>query len=276
MASPNQYPFTHHPCYSENREDLWARIHLPVAPYCNVKCIFCDRSVGSSCHTSKPGYSASIMSPEEAITRTFSEIEKNPRLKIVAISGPGEPLANQETFTTLDAIRKKNEDLNFCLSTNGVLVNKTVFKLKELGFRSISISMSAILPETAAQVYEWALLDGEILRGYAMGESIISKQLAGIKMASDLGIFVKVNTIFMPTINSGDIDLLSKQVADSGAVLQNIVPLVPSSIVPDLRPPNLDELRAVRKTASKNIAQFTHCKQCRSDVVGIPGSDRIL
>jgi len=276
MASPDQYPFAHHPCYSESREDLWARIHLPVARNCNVKCIFCDRSIGSSCHTSKPGYSASVMSPEEAVSRTFSEIEKNPRLKIVAISGPGEPLANQETFATLDAIRKKNDELNFCLSSNGILVDKVALKLKGLGVKSISISVSAILPETAAQVYEWALLDGKVLRGHRMGESIISKQLAGIETTSALGISVKVNTILIPTINSEEINLISRQVAESGAILQNIVPLVPCPTVPDLRPPTLDELHAVRKIASKNIAQFTHCKQCRSDVVGIPGADRIL
>ena len=162
------------------------------------------------------------------------------------------------------------------MSTNGVLVEKVVFKLKELGVKSLSISMSAIYPETAAQVYEWAMLDGEVLRGHRMGGSIISRQLAGIEAASSLGIFVKVNTIFMPTINTDDIDFLSKQVAESGAILQNIVPIVPCPTVPDIRPPTLDELQAVRKTASKNIAQFTHCKQCRSDVVGIPGSDRIL
>ncbi len=276
MTSPSQYPFVSHPCYSETRDNLWARIHLPVARGCNVKCIFCDHSVGSSCHISKPGYSASIMDPKEAIARTFSEIEKNPLLKIVAISGPGEPLANEQTFTTLEGIRNQNKELNFCLSTNGVLLEDAATRLKELGVRSISVSMSAILPETAAQVYEWARIDGEILLGQKMGEAIILKQLAGIEKSVALGITVKVNTILMPNINTEDIEYLSKQIVDSGASLHNIVPLILCGNNQKLRPPTKEELYMARQIASKNIAQFTHCKQCRSDVVGIPGSDRIL
>lgn len=276
MATPAQYPFVSHPCYSETRDNLWARIHLPVASNCNVKCIFCDHSIGSSCHTSKPGYSTSIMNPKEAIARTLSEIEKNPLLKIVAISGPGEPLANKQTFTTLEGIRNQNKELDFCLSTNGVLLEGAATQLKKLGVRSVSVSMSAIFPETAAQVYEWARIDGEILQGQKMGEAIILKQLAGIERTVALGITVKVNTILMPNINTEDIQYLSKQIVDSGASLQNIVPLIPCGNAQQLRPPTKEELYMARQIASENIAQFTHCKQCRSDVVGIPGFDRIL
>ena len=276
MATPAQYPFVSHPCYSETRDNLWARIHLPVASNCNVKCIFCDHSIGSSCHTSKPGYSTSIMDPKEAIARTLSEIEKNPRLKIVAISGPGEPLANEQTFTTLEGIRNQNKELDFCLSTNGVLLEGAATQLKKLGVRSISVSMSAIFPETAAQVYEWARIDREILQGLKMGKAIILKQLAGIERTVALGITVKVNTILIPNINIEDIQYLSKQIVDSGASLQNIVPLILCGNDQKLRPPTTEELFMARQTASENIAQFTHCKQCRSDVVGIPGLDRIL
>ncbi|MHA1615065.1 MAG: nitrogenase molybdenum-iron cofactor biosynthesis protein, partial [Candidatus Thorarchaeota archaeon] len=69
---------------------------------------------------------------------------------------------------------------------------------------------------------------------------------------------------------------LSKQIVDSGASLHNIVPLILCGNNQKLRPPTKEELYMARQIASKNIAQFTHCKQCRSDVVGIPGSDRIL
>lgn len=195
---------------------------------------------------------------------------------IVAISGPGEPLSNEETFTTLEGIRNQNEELNFCLSTNGVLLEDVATKLKELGVGTISVSMSAIFPETAAQVYEWARIDGKILQGQMMGESVILKQLAGIEKSVDLGITVKVNTILMPNINTDDINHLSKQIADSGASLHNIVPLVPSKNNPILIPPTRKELDIARQIASENIHQFIHCKQCRSDVVGIPGEDRIL
>jgi nitrogen fixation protein NifB len=32
-----------HPCFSENARHTTGRIHLPVAPKCNIQCNFCDR-----------------------------------------------------------------------------------------------------------------------------------------------------------------------------------------------------------------------------------------
>ncbi len=276
MATPENYPFLLHPCYSESRKGLWARIHLPVARFCNVKCIFCDHSAGSACHTSKPGFAASLMEPKEAIARTLEEVEKNPRLKIVAVSGPGEPLANEETFVTLKGVREKNRYLKFCLSTNGVLLKETTSNLEELGISTISVSMSAIFPETAAQIYEWALIDEKRTQGLEMGEILIDKQLAGIERAVSLGITVKVNTILIPSINMDDISSLSKHLSKLGVALQNIVPVISSWNTPKLVPPSRRELDEARQIGSKNILQFTHCQQCRSDVVGVPGNDRIL
>ncbi|MHA1137349.1 MAG: radical SAM protein [Candidatus Thorarchaeota archaeon] len=276
MSDPNQYPYAHHPCYAESRKNLWARIHLPVAKICNVKCIFCDHSVGSSCHTSKPGFANSLMQPHEAIARAKIEIEKDRGLRIVAVSGPGEPLANEETFTTLEGIRKQNQGINFCLSTNGVLLEDSAVRLKELGVRSISVSVNAAFPKTAARVYEWARFNGKVIRGNEMGETIIQKQLAGIKKAVALGMVIKVNTILIPDINVDDIPYISKQIVQAGAALQNIVPLILCGENPQLRTPTKKELDSARSTASKYLRQFTHCKQCRSDVVGIPGQDRIL
>ncbi|MBE0527536.1 radical SAM protein [Candidatus Thorarchaeota archaeon] len=276
MSSLEQYPFAHHPCFAESRKELWARIHLPVAQHCNVKCIFCDQSIGSSCHTSKPGFANSLMEPQDAISRAMEEVENDSSLRIIAISGPGEPLANEETFTTLEGIRKQNESLNFCLSTNGVLLEDCVPRLLELGVTSISVSVNAIFPETAASIYDWARIDGKVTRGKEMGRIVIKKQFAGIKRAAALGMIIKVNTILIPGINTNDIDYLSKEVANFGASLQNIVPLIPCGKNLGLRSPTANELGCARLTGSKHIRQFTQCKQCRSDVVGIPGKDRIL
>jgi nitrogen fixation protein NifB len=153
MSSLHQYPFIHHPCFSKSREGLWARIHLPVAKRCNVKCIFCDHSIGSACHTSKPGYARTLMQPQDAISTTLKEFKRNPQLKIVAISGPGEPLANDATFLTLRGIQEENRDVHFCLSTNGILLETNAHQLKDLGVESISVSMSAIHPYSSAKLY---------------------------------------------------------------------------------------------------------------------------
>jgi nitrogen fixation protein NifB len=276
MAIPDRYPFVYHPCFTSKRENLWTRIHLPVAARCNVKCIFCDHNLGTSCHTSKPGYSARVMTPDEAIERVVKELASPSKLKIVAISGPGEPLVNDETFETLQRLQDSHLEVQFCLSTNGTLVRESLDRLCDLHVSTISVSMSTQNSSIASHIYEWATIKNRVLMGIEMGKEIVSRQLDGIRAATEAGIYVKVNTILIPDLNLRDMDHLSRSISDAGAHLQNIVPLVMCDNTINLRPPSVAEITQARSTASKNIKQFIHCKQCRSDVIGIPGNDRVL
>ncbi|MFX1560402.1 MAG: radical SAM protein, partial [Promethearchaeota archaeon] len=273
MVISSEYPFSYHPCYSENRTSLWHRIHLPVARYCNVKCMFCSHSIGSSCHSSKPGECKKIMTPAAAVARTRIEVERNPNLRIVAISGPGEPLANPETFETLEMVRTNFKDIAICLSTNGTLLEENVRKLKELNVETISVSMSTSSIHSASKIYEWGKFQDMIIHGEEMASRIVQSQLQGIIKASGAGIHVKVNSILIPGINMNDIVPLARILATAGAVLQNIVPLVPNDRLSSCRAPTKEELSRIRAEASQFIRQFSFCKQCRSDVVGIPGCD---
>jgi nitrogen fixation protein NifB len=216
------------------------------------------------------------MSPEIAVERTMTELAKNPNLRIVAISGPGEPLVNSETFETLQEILERGADVHFCLSTNGLLLGEMLPELLDMNLSSISVSMSAQSHAVAARLYEWANINGHTLRGLEMGKEIVSRQLRGIEAAADSGICVKVNTILIPELNTDDIEPLSRRISESGAMLQNIIPLIPYDTASSLRAPSAREIELARRIASQNILQFTHCRQCRSDVIGIPGNDRVL
>jgi len=216
------------------------------------------------------------MTPTQAIEVTLDELGKDPNLRIVAISGPGEPLACPQTFTTLRGVRDLGVDIEFCLSANGVLLEEKTQQLVELGAKTISVTMSTVSPETASQIYEWAMIDGKRLAGPEMGEKIIDAQLRGISSATKSGMFVKVNSILIPEMNGEQMKALAIALRDAGARLQNIVPLIPFDNMAKERPPTQNEVQDARYRASHFMEQFHHCKQCRSDVVGIPGSDRIL
>ncbi|MHA2046224.1 MAG: radical SAM protein [Candidatus Thorarchaeota archaeon] len=276
MAILHNNQILNHPCFSDNRLNLWHRIHLPVAPKCNVKCIFCSHNFGSSCHTSKPGFSSQVMSPKTGAERALSEIKNDPRIRIVAVSGPGEPLANSQTFETLELIREELGDIHFCLSTNGTLLTKYVNWLVRMDFKTLTVSMSTVNPATAARLYEWAIVDGKILTGETMGSIIVEEQLRGIAKTAEAGITIKVNSILIPTFNQDDIVPLAKAINRAGASIQNIIPLVPSAKLTNFHPPSSTHLKRVRSQAAKYIVQFRHCKQCRSDVMGLPGCDVIL
>ncbi len=216
------------------------------------------------------------MKPEKAIARTRAEIEKNPLLRIVAISGPGEPLANPETFRTLELIRREFKNIAICVSTNGTLLEDNVNWLKKTEVDTITVSMSTASSSTASEIYEWAKFGDDVLQFEDMGSRIVDSQLRGISKASKAGLHVKVNSILIPEINMQDILPLAREIHRAGAALQNIVPLVPNDSFSSFRAPTIKELVDVRKEASHFMKQFWHCKQCRSDVIGIPGKDRIL
>ena len=40
---PENFPLDRHPCYSLTGSHKFARIHLPVAPRCNIQCNYCNR-----------------------------------------------------------------------------------------------------------------------------------------------------------------------------------------------------------------------------------------
>ncbi|MHA2070419.1 MAG: radical SAM protein [Candidatus Thorarchaeota archaeon] len=270
------YPSELHPCWSHSRKHIWERIHLPVARSCNVKCSFCDRKHASRCHTPSPGSSRILMTPNEAVKRTLEEIKRRPNLRIAAVSGPGEPLANDPTFDTLQGIKTAIPDIHFCISTNGILLANKITRILKFDVETVSVSISTVNPSSAARIYEWAVIDGKLLRGEEMGKLVIEKQLEGICKASRAGIRVKVNTILIPTINGQDIGDLASEVSRAGATLQNIVPLVPTANMMEFSAPSQVELETARQAASLYIDQFHHCHQCRSDVVGIPGDDTPL
>ncbi len=270
------YPFKHHPCWSENRDALWERVHLPVAGNCNLKCAFCDHVVISSCHIPRPGQASQLMEPLEAVSRTLELLTERPHLRIVAVAGPGEPLANDETFATLSRIRSERHDVRFCLSTNGVLLEESIVRLVDLGAETVTVTISTVKPETAAIIYEWATIEEAVMSGIEMGREIVKRQLSGISRASQSGIRVKCNTILIPTVNDLEMASVAEAVSRVGASIQNIVPLVPFAGMSHLRKPSRSEILEARQKASEYCRQFSHCRQCRSDVVGVPGHDVIL
>ena len=53
-----------HPCFGAKQNR--GRIHLPVAPGCNLECRFCDRKINEE--ENRPGVTARVIQPEEAVT----------------------------------------------------------------------------------------------------------------------------------------------------------------------------------------------------------------
>ncbi len=89
-----------HPCFSEKACHTFGRCHIPVAPKCNIQCNYCIRDF-DCVNESRPGVTTRVLNPDESMDMVKKVVDKYNYIKVVGIAGPGEPLANEETFETL-------------------------------------------------------------------------------------------------------------------------------------------------------------------------------
>jgi nitrogen fixation protein NifB len=262
-----------HPCFSEEAHHLFGRVHLPVAPACNIQCRYCVRKFDCA-NESRPGITSRVLTPEEAMDRTRALIERSDKLSVVGIAGPGDPLVNAPTYVTLRQIHWEYPDLTLCISTNGLLLPDRLEQLLASGVRSLTVTINAVTPETAENVYAWVIYHGRRYEGQEAAKLLLANQWQGLENAIDAGLVTKVNSVFIPGVNDHEIPLIAERAGKLGADIMNILPLIPQAEFAHLTRPSHAEIARLREQCRPFIKQMTHCKQCRADACGILGEDK--
>lgn len=261
-----------HPCYNCGAHQ-YARIHLPIAPKCNISCNYCVRKYDCP-NESRPGVTTSVLGPEEACQRYLEAKKKLPKLSVVGIAGPGDALANlPETLETLRLIRSHDPEVTFCISTNGLMLPQAAEQLIAAGVTHVTVTMNTVDPAIGARIYKYINYMGRQYTGEIGAAILIANQMAGIKILADKGILIKVNIVMLKGINDEHIPELVKQVKELGASVTNIIPLIPvsGSVFEKLSPVSKEELNTMRDRCSGILKQMYHCQQCRADAVGTLG-----
>jgi nitrogen fixation protein NifB len=263
-----------HPCFGAGHQSN-ARIHLPVAPGCNISCGFCERRFDCA-NENRPGVTSRVLTPEQALGRVGALLkhpEVGPKLKVVGIAGPGDPLANEKTFETFRLVKDAYPHLQLCLSTNGLLLPERLNDLLDIGVGSITVTMNAITPETGARVYRWVNVGGTVMRGEKGASALIDAQISGIQAAALTGLLVKVNSVYIPGVNDHETLPLALIAKRLGASMMNILPLIAQGAFRDNPVPSDVQMAMIRDQAEQILPQARHCKQCRADAAGILGQD---
>lgn len=261
-----------HPCFNERAHALVGRVHLPVAPRCNIRCAFCERRVCANLTIQHPGWTRQVISPDQALQLVRRLVEEQPsEVFVVGIAGPGEPLANVETFEALALVHQTFPALMKCISSNGLLLEKALPHLLEVGVSALTVTVNAPDSEVGAQIYRWAHYDGITYHGQQAAELLIEQQRRGIRAAIAAGLTVKVNSVLIPGVNDRHMARLARQLAELGVHLMNIMPLIPGGLMADRRPPTCDELQQARSECEAILPQFRLCEHCSADIVRFPG-----
>jgi nitrogen fixation protein NifB len=192
---------------------------------------------------------------------------------VVGIAGPGEVLASNAALEVFRAVHRTYPDLIMCLSTNGLMLPERAEELAGAGVRTITVTVNAVDPAVLEKVVSFILFGGRRVTGREMGEILISRQIKGIRMASALGMTVKVNTVLIPGINDFHIEDIARATGEAGAEIYNIIPLIPQYELAHIAPPDCAMLGRARESARKYVEVFHHCRHCRADACGIPGEN---
>ena len=261
-----------HPCFSEQACHAFGRMHLPVAPKCNIQCKYCVRDF-DCVNESRPGVTSRVLTPPEALARVDDVLAKYHYIKVVAVAGPGEPLANEETFETLRLVGQKYPNLILCISTNGLLLPDKIEELDKLGVCNITVTMNAIDPQIGQQIYDYVIYKGERYEGIEAATLLRDQQLKGISEALKLKKIVKINTVLIPGINDKHVFDIARKIKEMGVFIHNVMPLIPQYKFANIKPPSHEEKRKIQDELGKIIKQMRHCRQCRSDAIGRLGCD---
>ena len=265
-----------HPCFTcGSGKQKYARMHLPVAPKCNIQCNYCLRNYDCP-NESRPGVTTEILTPEECLNK-FKQVKKMmPNLTVVGIAGPGDALANfEEVSKAVMLIRQEDPTITFCLSTNGLMLPVYAQRLIDLGVTHVTLTINAVDPKIGAQIYDHVTYMGVTYTGESAAGILLGNQLSGLTYLAEHHIVCKVNIVMLKGINEHHIETVVKKVKELGAQITNIMQLIPvkGSAFEQLPLVSNFEIMEMRKTCGVYLEQMMHCRQCRADAIGTLDND---
>lgn len=262
-----------HPCYDGGAHHRYARLHLPVAGACNIRCGYCDRR-HDCVNESRPGVSSVLLAPMQALALTHRAVHALPQLAVVGIAGPGDPLASaRATLATFRLVREAYPDLLLCLSTNGLALPEHVPAIHALGVEHVTVTVNATVSDIGARLVGHVHDGATRLHGEAAAALLWTRQQEGIALLKQRGISVKVNTVVVPGINDTHVQDVARAVAALGADVMNCIALLPVAGTPlgESAPPSAAMMESLRAEASQHLPQMRHCARCRADAAGLLG-----
>ena len=263
------FNITDHPCFNREVSHKFGRVHLPVAPRCNIKCNYCKR-IFDCPNEGRPGVTSRVLRPKEALAFLGKAMAAT-QISVAGVAGPGDPLANPDhTFRTLRLVKKRYPHLLRCLSTNG-LAALTFMKEITTYASHVTLTVNAVDENIGSRIYKWIKLGDKIYTGEEAAGIMIERQLETIRLLKRAGMIIKVNTVVIPGINDHHVVDIAMQMKRLSVDMFNAMPLFPVKGTPlgHLPEPCPADINRLRDLAGAHLPQMTHCARCRSDAAGL-------
>lgn len=241
-----------HPCFSEEAHHYFARMHVAVAPACNIQCNYCNRKYDCA-NESRPGVVSEKLTPDQALRKVITVANEVPQLSVLGIAGPGDACYDWEkTKATFERVAREIPDIKLCLSTNGLALPDHVAELAEMNVDHVTITINMVDPEVGAKIYPWIFYDQRRYAGIEAARILHERQMLGLEMLTARGILTKINSVMIPGVNDEHLLEVNRWVKERGAFLHNVMPLISDPAhgthygLAGQRGPNATELKTFR------------------------------
>ena len=221
-------------------------VHLPVAPQITAMTRF------SSMMPSR----ISFMMPTEAVEFLDRvHTHKNGNIDMVAISGPGDPLAVPDTaLQAMRLVRERYPEMKLGLKTLGIGSEKFAGELAAEGVSYIEMTVNAVKEELLEKIYAWIRPGQKTLKIDEAVKLLISQQKNGVSALKYHGIAVTISTTLYPGINIKHVGRISRTMMELGADAMAVLPYEPepgSEVIHDLPAP--DEIDKAMKSVARYL-----------------------
>ncbi|MCB1544841.1 MAG: nitrogenase cofactor biosynthesis protein NifB, partial [Rhodoblastus sp.] len=260
-----------HPCYSEEAHHYFARMHVAVAPACNIQCNYCNRKYDCA-NESRPGVVSEKLTPDEATRKVITVANEVPQLSVLGIAGPGDACYDwNKSKATFENVASDIPDIKLCISTNGLMLPDRVDELAAMNVDHVTITINMVDPDIGTKIYPWIFYKGKRYTGLEASQILHERQMLGLEMLTARGILTKINSVMIPGVNDEHLVEVNKWVKERGAFLHNVMPLISDPAhgthfgLTGQRGPTAMELKALQDKLDGGAKLMRHCRQCRAD-----------
>ena len=247
------------------------RIHLPVAPKCNIQCNYCSRKFDCM-NENRSGVTSKVLTPSQALYYLEQALAIYPDITVVGITGTGDPFANpDETMETLRLVRAKYPEMLLCVATNGLELLPYIDELAQLQVSHVTITINSIDPKIGEEIYSWVRYNKKMYRNVDAAKLLIKNQLESLKRLKTLGINTRVNVIIIPEVNDTHVIAVASKVAELGTDILNYVPFFNTKeiVFENLKEPSAEMVQEIRDATSRLLPQMKCSARCQADAIGI-------
>ncbi len=147
---------------------------------------------------------------------------------MVAISGPGDPLATPDiTLQVIAEVHKRYPDVQIGLNTLGIGSDRLASDLAKAGADYVAMEVNGVRSEILEKLYAWIRPGQKTLKISEATKILIKEQQNGVPALKFHNLKVGVYTTLYPGYNTDHVARISSEMMELGADTISLVPYIP-------------------------------------------------